>query len=424
MAEKYIFDVVLRGGGIKGVAFVGAFEALLERGHQVRRLIGTSAGAIFATFLAAGYDPKKMREVIVPQEEKAESIFPKFMATPTKNAPPENANKFSWGLWYNTPGVLSALEFAWNQVWEGIEIDIGFGFRKRKIIDGLSQFIEDEERRKSIAATVINSFAPAASLLLAGALFDGGTFYDWVGQRLKEIDGLTEDVKFAHFHSVINDKRRKAGLPEHQLSIIASDTDGRRILVLNDKTTPNLPVRDAVRMSMSVPFIWPEVIWDEKRFGQYNGTPLNSKRAEGHRIVDGGLLSNFPLRFFLDPEASKDGGLLGIPKTPVQPPLLKHLGLFLDSTKAVPNRQNREPDRPSAIERTMLYDTASRLLDTMLDASDNEAIIANEPSICRIGTEGFDALNFSLSKTDLGQLIESGRCAMSDYLDKLNRKGK
>src|SRR5262245_35830152 len=58
MPETY--DLVLRGGGIKGVAFVGALQVLAQAKHRVRRMIGTSAGAIFAACYAAGFSPEEM----------------------------------------------------------------------------------------------------------------------------------------------------------------------------------------------------------------------------------------------------------------------------------------------------------------------------------------------------------------------------
>ncbi len=50
------FDIVFEAGGAKGVAFIGALEVLLGAGHGLGRLIGTSAGAITATCVAAGCD--------------------------------------------------------------------------------------------------------------------------------------------------------------------------------------------------------------------------------------------------------------------------------------------------------------------------------------------------------------------------------
>ena len=47
-------DVVLEGGGAKGVALAGAVAGLVDRGVQVQRVAGTSAGAIVAALVAAG----------------------------------------------------------------------------------------------------------------------------------------------------------------------------------------------------------------------------------------------------------------------------------------------------------------------------------------------------------------------------------
>jgi len=49
------FDLVFEGGGAKGLAFVGALQALERQGHTARRVIGTSAGSITALLVAAGY---------------------------------------------------------------------------------------------------------------------------------------------------------------------------------------------------------------------------------------------------------------------------------------------------------------------------------------------------------------------------------
>jgi len=50
-------NLVFEGGGVKGIAYVGAMEVLEEKGilGDVRRVGGTSAGAINAVLLAAGY---------------------------------------------------------------------------------------------------------------------------------------------------------------------------------------------------------------------------------------------------------------------------------------------------------------------------------------------------------------------------------
>ena len=46
-------DLVLEGGGVKGIALAGAVLALAERGYSFPRVAGTSAGAIVASLVAA-----------------------------------------------------------------------------------------------------------------------------------------------------------------------------------------------------------------------------------------------------------------------------------------------------------------------------------------------------------------------------------
>lgn len=53
--DPLVCDLVLAGGGAKGVAHLGALWALDILGIRIKRLAGNSAGAIIAAFLAAGY---------------------------------------------------------------------------------------------------------------------------------------------------------------------------------------------------------------------------------------------------------------------------------------------------------------------------------------------------------------------------------
>ena len=58
-----IVDGVFSGGGIKGFAYVGAMQVLEERGIQFNRVAGTSAGAILAAFIAAGFNAQELEEI-------------------------------------------------------------------------------------------------------------------------------------------------------------------------------------------------------------------------------------------------------------------------------------------------------------------------------------------------------------------------
>ena len=61
---KYPFrNLVFEGGGVKGIAYVGALRELKKRGilPMIQRAGGTSAGAINAVLLALRYSVKDTR---------------------------------------------------------------------------------------------------------------------------------------------------------------------------------------------------------------------------------------------------------------------------------------------------------------------------------------------------------------------------
>lgn len=73
---KYHFqNLVFEGGGVKGIAYVGALEQLEERKilAQIRRVGGTSAGAIAAALVGLGYSIEEIRGILWDMD------FKKFM---------------------------------------------------------------------------------------------------------------------------------------------------------------------------------------------------------------------------------------------------------------------------------------------------------------------------------------------------------
>lgn len=55
---------VFKGGGAKGIAYAGALKAVERRGLQFASVAGTSAGAITATLVAAGYSAEQIAEQV------------------------------------------------------------------------------------------------------------------------------------------------------------------------------------------------------------------------------------------------------------------------------------------------------------------------------------------------------------------------
>ncbi|MEJ2653313.1 MAG: patatin-like phospholipase family protein [Gammaproteobacteria bacterium] len=91
----YIFrNLVFEGGGVKGIAYVGALDVLSEKGiiSGIRRIGGTSAGAINAVLLGLGYTAKETRDILWSLD------FTKFMED-------------SWGIIRDTGRLIE--EFGW-----------------------------------------------------------------------------------------------------------------------------------------------------------------------------------------------------------------------------------------------------------------------------------------------------------------------
>jgi NTE family protein len=61
--ERRRCDLVLGGGGVRGVAHIGALTALEEAGYDVIRAAGASAGAIAGAFAVAGVGASHLREL-------------------------------------------------------------------------------------------------------------------------------------------------------------------------------------------------------------------------------------------------------------------------------------------------------------------------------------------------------------------------
>lgn len=66
--KRYVgsLDLVLAGGGVKGIGHVGAIEVLEARGYdQFQRVVGTSVGAIVGALVAAGMPATEINESLM-----------------------------------------------------------------------------------------------------------------------------------------------------------------------------------------------------------------------------------------------------------------------------------------------------------------------------------------------------------------------
>lgn len=204
-------DLVLEGGGVKGIALVGAISVLEERGYRFRRVAGTSAGAIVGSLVAANIRAPELEKIMAHVEYR----------------------KFQDG-----------------HLWD--ELLIG----------------------------------KAASLLFEHGIYEGQYVKEWLGEQLGSHGVRT-------FADLAYDDPERPPAPEqaYRLVVMTSDICQGRLRRLPweydhyglDRAAQ--PVVDAVRASMSIPFF-------------YKPAHLTDRDGNDSWLVDGGMLSNFPVDVF------------------------------------------------------------------------------------------------------------------------------
>ncbi|MCA1817843.1 MAG: patatin-like phospholipase family protein [Acidobacteria bacterium] len=388
-----LYDMVFEGGGAKGSVFVGALRALKERGHTHRRLIGTSAGAITATLLAAGYDADAMLAAVNEKLKDPEGneitdaqgnpvpLFSSFMDVPKSADFDQQMRDASV-----TAEIFRRIHVPGLPNWEWFD---------RKLLNAM---LDDAHYRQLF------------SFVECGGLFAGDNFLNWLRRKLDEIgarsgNGVTSSDTFAEFN-------RKT---QTDLSLVATDTTANEMLVLNHRTAPQLPVAWGVRMSMSIPFVWREVPWREE-WGAYRDDPKTDEPGKGNIIVDGGVLSNFPIRLIVD-EPAGDAEVAGVMGAQTVAGEAGNLGLLIDEALDVPGSGGAEA-ATHIVDKLRTAQRVMRLMDTMMQANDKGYINDHERFVCRLPAKGYGTTEFGMSDARLQALVRAGYDAMIAHLDK------
>jgi NTE family protein len=312
MSDQYA-DLVFEGGGVKGIGLAGAFAAIEQHGFVPKSVAGTSAGAITAALVAAGYNSNELDKIVL-----------------------------------NLP-------FA--------------SFKDESFLDKLPG-------------------GKAASVLKDLGIYEGKVFEEWIAEKLAA-------KKKTKFGDIVNPD---ADDPDGRwcLRVIASDITHRRMLVLpNDAPHLGLDPDDmdiayAVRMSMSIPIFFEPV--------QHK----NPKTGDTHLIVDGGMLSNFPVWLFdckdRDPRWPTFGLML------VEPEPRKPIG-------------HRIEGDDHGIERGSLLDFVKSLALTMMAAHDRMYLDqATYARTIAIPTLGVGTTEFEITPDRVKALYDSGHQAATDFI--------
>jgi NTE family protein len=294
--DQMKINAVFEGGGVKGIAIVGAVHAVEQFGFQFNEVAGTSSGSIIASLLAAGYTSDQLKQIIIS------TPFQQFIKSSTQ--------------------------------WLG----------------------------------------PSLRLLFKKGLYSGDPLENWIYELLAKKGIYTF-----------------ADLPPQKLRIIASDISGGRIVVLpDDLPLYNLDpahflVSRAVRMSASIPYFFEPV-----RIRRTKAPPIY--------IVDGGVLSNFPLWIF-DQE---------------------YLDADRESRTIVPAIGFQLVGKLEKVPRTIIGPVTMfyALFATMLEAHDERYIEDhNRYRTIKIPTLGVRATQFELSDEASMRLFESGYAAGRKFID-------
>ena len=316
--EKYV-DLVFEGGGVKGIALVGAFSFLEEQGYEPQNMAGASAGAIVAALIAAGYTSAELRKII---------------------------------------GELDYDHFK-DESWED---RIPLAGRSLSILKDLG-------------------------------VYEGEAFLAWM-RNLLEAKGIQTFGDLVRREDTELRYRYKA-------QVIASDVTERRLLVL-PRDAPRLGVDDpddlnvalAVRMSMSIP-----IFFEPVKFA-------NPQTSREHLIVDGGMLSNFPVWLF-----------------DAEEPLWPTFGLKLVEKPRAPIGDQLRQETPRSGVLSVI-DYLRSLVDTMMAAHDRLYIEESDfDRTIAIDTLGVGTTEFDLSEERAMGLFRSGRTAAEKFLADYQTQG-
>lgn len=259
MDKRFSANIVLGGGGIKGIAYVGLLEEAEKRGINFRSISGVSAGAIVGACIGAGYGSEELKKELYGFDFKkfdVEKLIEKVPAVGcymdfynTTRFEDKSINKF-----LNMKYDLSQREA------EETEFEDDFKFNRGNFLKNIIKYSKK------------------------GCLYDGDLLEEWMYKLLANRGIKT----FADLRGGISDNVNPMG---YKVRMTAVDSNRGKVIVLPDDMSyygakpDNLEVAKAVRMSSSVPFAFKPV-------------EINAKigdKTKKHYIIDGGVLDNLPL---------------------------------------------------------------------------------------------------------------------------------
>jgi NTE family protein len=259
--ETRTFNLVLSGGGIKGIAYTGALDVMEAEGIRWGNIAGVSAGAIVGSYAAAGYNAKELRQML------DEFDFSKIEVSKVQKKVPAVSRYLDYRKSYRgqAPNEERVMEMFLNSPL-------------------LSNTRETDNSQYEFSGSRGSLFKNIITLSKEGCLCDGDYLEEWVYKSL-----LKKGIKtFGDLKGGLKDCKNPSG---YKIRMTAVDATRAKVVTLPDDISfyginpDKLEVSRAVRMSTCVPFAF---------------KPVEIRKHEGNKIktyqlIDGGVLDNFPL---------------------------------------------------------------------------------------------------------------------------------
>lgn len=387
--------LALEGGGGKGFAFVGAVGVLEELGvmDHVKGFSGASAGAITSFLLSIGYTKDRMLKYMLNTD------FNRFFDPPQPRTRPMVGG-----------GELVKDNDEEKEMIESLEslpLKTGFGagilasglagpLGQLLLIYGLWNALDQYGDIDKIMKEKGNK--PPFSLLLKY----WKQYIAYMGRDMGIFSGIEARREFARLIAepvIFSGRPRDITFEDHfkffKKKLLITGTNlalGKTVLFSVDET-PDFPVADAVRISMSLPFIYkPYVITETRK----NWPPPGV-------YVDGGVWNNLPFREFdSEPTDDQPSSSLGTTQRKTK---ARTLGLRLEVTP-----QNK-------IEN---FGDFAKTLGTfgLFGSGETQVLSKYEDQNILLDTRGLDLIDFKPPPKDRDQAIKRARRATWRYFDR------
>ncbi len=246
--------------------------------------------------------------------------------------------------------------------------------------------------------------------------FNEGEYFFFGGfHRVKNNFGWYKTDKFELWlEKIIEDKTgdKNTTFEEMQkhgflnLYVTATCLNQQKILVFSNESYPRMRIKDAVKISMSVPLYFEAVFIDS--LGRIHEKPEDYTGLD--IVLDGGVIGNFPIDIFDKDSLTPEGKAIRIPNS-------RTIGFRIDSYQQIENDQKNQALTPVEINNMQDYLVAMYVL-IIENLNRNQLEDFDWQRTISISDAGIGPKVKSLSKEQKADLIASGRQGVLDYFSK------